>query len=78
MEPLQLTGCTLDEVLYYVSSNRPVIAMKDKEHAVLITGYDEAHVTYIDPSANKTVTTTLAKAEEMFKAGKNMFIAYMK
>ena len=78
VEPLQLTGCTLDEVLYYVSSNRPVIAMKDKEHAVLITGYDEGHVTYVDPSVNKTVTTTLAKAEEMFKAGKNMFIAYMK
>lgn len=78
IEPLQLTGCTLDEVLYYVSSNRPVIAMKDKEHAVLITGYDEGHITYIDPVANTSSTITLAKAEEMFKAEKNMFITYMK
>lgn len=78
IEPLQLTGCTLDEVLYYVSSDRPVIAMKDKEHAVLITGYDEGHITYIDLVANTSSTITMTKAEEMFKNGKNMFIAYMK
>lgn len=78
MEPLQLTGCTLDQVLYYVSGNRPVIAMKDKEHAVLITGYDEGHITYMDPAVNKSSTITMTRAEEMFKAGKNMFIAYMK
>ena len=78
VEPLQLTGCAVDDVLYYVSSNRPVIAMKDREHAVLITGYDESHITYIDPVSNTSSTITLTKAEEMFKTGKNMFIAYMK
>ena len=52
--------------------------MNDKEHAVLITGYDEGHITYIDPAANTTTTAALAKAEAMFETGKNMFIAYMK
>lgn len=75
--PINLTGCTLDEVLYYVSSGRPVIAMKDKNNAVLIIGYDEYYITIIDPQAKTTSKITLSKAVELFGLAGNVFISYM-
>lgn len=74
---LNLTGCTLDEVLYFTSGNRLVIAMKDSENAVIIKGYDEYKVTMIDPGARKTVVMSLSKAEEMFKKAGRVFLSYM-
>ena len=45
---IDLTGCTLNQVLYIISKGMPVIMMTDPGHAVLLTGYDyeigRAHV----------------------------------
>lgn len=77
VEPINLTGCTLDQILYFISSNRPVLAKKDKNHTVLITGYDEYRVTIIDPAAGKTTVMSIANADDMFKAAGNVFISYL-
>lgn len=77
-QPVNLTGCTLDEVLYFVSSGRPVLAMRDKEHAVLIIGYTETGVTYIDPSAMANYTVSLANGTEIFEQAGNSFVSYVK
>ena len=37
---IDLTGCTLDEILYFVSNKRPVLAAADGG-CVIITGYDD-------------------------------------
>ncbi|MDD6207798.1 MAG: hypothetical protein PUB10_04665 [Clostridiales bacterium] len=76
-QPVNLTGCSLTEVLYFVSGSRPVIAMKGTNQAVLITGYDETHVTYIDPAAHRTVRTTISQAEKMFEEAGSLFISYL-
>lgn len=75
-EPLNLTGCTLDAVLYYVSSGRPVIAMKNVSEAVLLIGYDEYSVTFIDPVTGKNAKYTIARAEKMFYDAGNVFMSY--
>lgn len=74
--PLKLTGCTLDAVLYYVSSGRPVIAMKNATEAVLITGYDEYSIIVIDPQAGRRITYSMEKAEKMFEDADNVYISY--
>lgn len=74
--PLNLTGCTLDEVLYFVSSGSPVIAMKDSAHAVLITGYDDSSVTILDPHGNLS-KMSLKNAETIFGNAGNIFISYI-
>lgn len=74
--PVNLTGCTLDEVLYYVSERRPIIAMKDASNAVLITAYDEFNVTMLDPNQGKAVKMGLNSAAVMFEAAGNVFISY--
>lgn len=75
--PLNLKDCTLDQVLYCVSSGSLVIAMKNSSDAVVITGYDEGSITYIDPHGG-TIKTSLTKADTMFSNAGNIFISYMK
>ena len=41
---LDLTGCTVDEILYYVSNGYPVFAMTGSNDAVLVVGYDANNV----------------------------------
>ena len=74
--PVNLTGASLDEVLYYVSNGRPVIAMASSTKAVLITGYTGSTVTYIDLK-NGTVKKKTSEAKKMFSGVGNVFISYV-
>lgn len=74
---VNLRGCTLDEVLYFVSGNKPVIAVTGGESMVLITGYTETTVSYFNPSTGSTETKSLASAQTMFEAAGNLFISYV-
>lgn len=76
--PVNLTESTLSEVLYYVSHKKPVIALRSKSEAVLLTGYSESSVTYYDPSTGRTVSKGMKEAEKMFESAGNVFISYTK
>lgn len=76
-EPINLTGSTLEEVLYYVSEGRAVIAMKNNGQAVLITGYDEFNITMVDPELGKTWKEGYKDSSKMFEAAGNVFISYI-
>lgn len=75
--PVNLTGCTLDEMLYFVSSGRPVIGMKNRTQAVVIKGYDEYYVTIMDPAAGTESRMALSNASEMFSDAGSVFISYL-
>lgn len=75
--PVNLTGCTVDEVLYFVSNEKPVIAMKNSSQAVLITSYDASTVTWFDPSTGLTTTMSLINAERYFKAAGSVFFSFI-
>jgi hypothetical protein len=74
---LNLTKCTLDEVLYYVNKGVPVIGMKDKNQAVLIIGFDMYNITVIDPSQQRTMKIGLNDSKALFEEAGNMFFSYM-
>lgn len=75
--PVRLTGATLDDVLYYVSEGRPVIAMTSQTDAVLIYGYDNFNINVVDPKQNKTDKIGLQDSEEMFEEAGNVFLSYL-
>ncbi len=75
--PVNLTGCTVDEVLYFVSNEKPVIAMKNNNQAVLITGYDTSYITWYDPSTGATSRMLLSSAESYFEAAGYTFVSYI-
>lgn len=75
--PVNLTGCTVDEILYFVSNERPVIAMLDNSHAVLITGYTSSTVTWMDPASHSSTTVSLNRAESTFEKAGYIFVSYI-
>ena len=76
-QPVDLTGCTLDEVLYFVSSGKPVIGMLNNSRAVVITAYDKTSVTWMDPSTYTKSTVSLLNAENQFKQAGYVFVSYV-
>lgn len=77
-EPVNLSGCTFDEVLYFVSGKKPVVGMKDAYNAVVIVSYTTTSVTIYDPSTGKYSTISHSAADSMFSSAGNIFFSYVK
>lgn len=75
---LNLTGCNIDDVLYYISNGAPVFAMSGENNAVLLIGYDAKNVSIYDPVYNQSYRKSIEDASELFVNAGNLFITYMK
>lgn len=74
---LDLTGCSVEEVLYYVSCGSPVFAMTESDEAVLIVGYDSSTVSIYDPMLQMTYRRNLSDAADLFADAGNVFFTYI-
>ena len=72
---LDLTGCTLDSVLYYVSEGTPVLA-KTADGVVIIAGYDQYNTILLKPGEAETYYYGLEESTDMFEAAGNQFVTY--
>lgn len=70
---LDLTGCSLRQVLYFVQTGRPVLG-KLKDNYVLIVGYDPYNAVLFNPLTNETYRIGLSDGTEAFEEGGNEFI----
>ena len=75
---LDLGGCTLDEVLYYVAQGTPVLAMASRTDAVLLVGYDATNVVIFYPADMSTARMTLTEAAELFASVGNVYVGYVR
>lgn len=75
---LDLAGCSMDSVLYYVSRGCPVMAMLGEENAVLIVGYDEFNTILLDPVTREPFKKGLNDSREYFNQYGNVFVSYIK
>ena len=71
---LDLSGCTLDSVLYEVSAQRPVLAKTGKDSLVLIVGYDEYNTYLYNPNSGETYPYGLNDSTELFEKAGNLFL----
>ena len=74
---INYTGTSIDELEYSISEDRPVIAMKSGESAVVITAYTQTSITYYDPNTGGKVKMGRKQAQEMFEKVGNVFISYI-
>ena len=72
---LDLTGCTPEELLYIINQDRPVIAMKNVNEAIILVGYTETRITYIDADDGERHTASLKEMEEMTEESGHTYIA---
>ncbi len=73
---LDLTGCSLDAILYYVNKDIPVLALME-DTAVLIIGYNDSQIVLMDPKADSLYKMSITEAVEWFTVGRAVFISYM-
>lgn len=52
---IDLSGCSLDSVLYEISAQRPVIAKTGADTSVVIVGYDEYNTWLYDPVKKRPI-----------------------
>lgn len=76
-EILDLTGCTIDMVLYYVNQDIPVLVMLENDESVLIVGFNETNLVFMDPNAEELYKIPTEEGVELIKQGGNCFITYM-
>ena len=74
---IDLTGCNVEQVLYYVNLKTPVYAVVNNE-AMLIVGYDEHNTILYNPDSNTTYKVGLQDSNAMFEAAGNVFLGYLK
>ena len=78
VQVLDLSGCSLDAVLYYVNQDIPVLAILEDGEAVLVTGFNEFNVVIMEPSTGKLYKKGMNDATTWFAGNGNHFISYMK
>ena len=74
---LDLTGCNMQEVLYYIAQGNPVYAINSSGEAVLLIGYDSSNVYIYNPVSGNTSSVAQSDASADFVAAGNIFISYV-
>ncbi len=74
---LNLTGCSLDNVLYFVGAQQAVIAARGDGSSYVIVGYDENNITVYDPATGAVGLMGIGDSTAAFEAAGNVFITYM-
>lgn len=77
---LDLTGCSLDSMLYYVNQDIPVLVMLEDGSAVLLIGFNEMNTVIMNPEAEGETVYKMGMndSKEWFEKSGNKFITYMK
>lgn len=75
---LDLGGCSLDAVLYFVNQDIPVLATLESGEAVLLTGFNEYNVVIFEPSTGKLYKKGMNDTREWLEENGNPFISYIR
>lgn len=75
---LDLSGCSLDAVLYYVNKDIPVLATLEDGNAVLITGFNELNIVVMDPVAGTLEKRGMNDSTQWLEENGNQFTAYIR
>lgn len=75
---LDLTGCSLDAVLYYVNKDIPVLVMLKDGAAVLLIGFNEMNTVVMNPETGTVYKVGMNDSKEWFEENGNCFITYIR
>ncbi|MBR5115970.1 MAG: hypothetical protein IK096_02795, partial [Lachnospiraceae bacterium] len=74
---LNLTGCDMSNVLYYVNMDIPVLASMRDGGAMLLIGFNDSEVVVVDPdSRDRVYKLTRSAGNRLFSENGNRFTAY--
>lgn len=78
MTVLELRGCSIDELLYFIDQETPVYVRTGADQAVLLTGYSASQVYYYNPSTKVSKGVSYDDIARLIEEGGSYCIAYVK
>lgn len=75
---LDLSGCNLESVLFFVNQDIPVLSIMNDGNAVLIIGFNEQNIVLMDPLTGTVFKKGMNDSIAMFEENGNRFISYIK
>ncbi len=74
---LDASGTALNQILYFVGQNHPVLVNTGNGRYQYLTGYDQGHVRIWDPMSEQSEIIALETAKERFEKAGNDFICFI-
>lgn len=68
-------GATLEQLMYFVSEGKPILAPIE-DYYVMVIGYSEENVYYLDPITGEKKAKSKESAEQNFKAAGGIYYVY--
>ena len=78
VEEIDLTGCTVEQILYVINKGYPVIGVLNENQAILLTAYTSGSISYIDPSTGQIGKGSYEEISQLMAASGNTFFGYVK
>lgn len=75
---IDLTGCELESLLYYMDQDIPILALMGEGEAYLLIGFNEQNVVLMDPVSGTIYKKGKNDSAEMFAKNGNQFITYVR
>ncbi len=75
---VDLTGCNLDTILYFVNRDIPVLAALENGEAVLVVGFNQYNIVVMEPSTGKLYKKGMNDSAQWFEENGNRFVTYFK
>lgn len=76
MSPADLSGCSLDNVLYFVNKDIPVLSILQNGEGILITGFNESQVVIFAPAEGKLYKRGKTDAGSWLEENGNCFLTF--
>ena len=74
---MNLTGCTTEEILYIISKGTPIIGMTDDQNSVILIGYTDSMVSYIDPISGMSNAVLYEQMDQMLAGSGGVMVGYL-
>lgn len=75
---VDLTGCNLDTILFFVNKDIPVLATLGNGEAVLVVGFNQYNIVVMEPATGKLYKKGMNDSTEWFEENGNQFITYFR
>ena len=74
-QTLDLTGCSTEEMLYIVNKNMPVVGIAGDGSCVILIGYDQSYVTYIEAATGNRTAISYEQMDTLLSGSGRTFIS---
>lgn len=74
---VELNGCSTEQVLYLINRGTPVVAVRQDEKPLVLVGYSETNVTYLDVSGGEQQTVSIQQMDQMMQSRGSIYIGFL-